>query len=187
METISDKTFERVHGLKKADYDNCLFKECDFSSGDLSETRFVECIFTDCNLLMANISKTMFADTKFIGCKMYGLKFETCVPFMIFRFDNCQLNHSSFYQTKIKHTIFKNCCLQDVDFTEADMGYVIFEECDLLNASFDNTNLEKADMRSAYNLLINPDQNRIRKAIFSLVSVTGLLNKFDIVVEGWNN
>lgn len=184
MKTIEHKTFERIHELEKADYDNCQFKECNFSNGDLSETRFVDCEFTDCNLLMANISKTMFADTKFTGCKMYGLKFETCAPFMVFRFDNCLLNHSSFYQTKIKHTVFKNCSLHDVDFAEADLGNAVFEECDLLNALFDNTNLEKADMRSAYNLSINPDHNKIRKAKFSLVSAVGLLTKYDIVIEG---
>lgn len=183
METIENKTFERIQELESADYDNCQFKECNFSNADLSEIRFVDCVFMNCNLSMADIRGTMFTDAKFTSCKMYGLSFDTCAALMTLCFDGCHLNHSSFYQTKIKHTVFKNCSLYNVDFTEADIRNTAFEKCDLLNAAFENTNLEKADMRFAVNLSINPERNRIRKAKFSLLSATGLLIKYDIIIE----
>lgn len=173
METVQDTTFERINNLAKNDYDNCRFNECNFANGDLSEMRFVDCLFEGCNMLLTNISKTMFADTKFVACKMYGLNFDTCASFLVFRFENCLLNHSSFYKTKIKHTVFKNCSLQDVDFGGSDLSNTVFDECDMLNALFDYTNLTKADMRSAYNLTLNPDSNTIHRAKFSITSAIG--------------
>jgi hypothetical protein len=51
--------------------------------------------------------KTAFRDIKFKGCKMLGLNFEDCNEFgLSFNFENCSLNHSSFYKIKV----FFNWC-----------------------------------------------------------------------------
>jgi uncharacterized protein YjbI with pentapeptide repeats len=77
----------------------------------------------------------------------------------------------------------KNCTLHEVDFTEADLSASTFDNCDLLNASFDKTILEKADFRTSYNYIIDPENNRIKKAKFSRNGIAGLLNKYDIEIE----
>jgi uncharacterized protein YjbI with pentapeptide repeats len=100
-----------------------------------------------------------------------------------FGFDDCTLSHSSFYQQKLKKIKFKNCRLDEVDFTLADLTEAAFIECDLRNASFDNTILEKADFRTAYNYIINPEQNKIRKAKFAAAGISGLLQQYDIQIE----
>jgi uncharacterized protein YjbI with pentapeptide repeats len=107
-------------------------------------------------------------------CNAFGLSFS---------FDNCQLNHTSFYNTKIKKTIFKNSQLQETDFVNCDLNSSIFENCDLGRATFENTNIEKADFRTAYNYSIDPEINQIKRARFSVLSVSGLLNKYDIEIE----
>lgn len=71
-----------------------------------------------------------------------------------------------------------------MDFTECDLAGAMFSECDLARATFDNTNLEKADFRSSYNYSIDPEKNRMKKAKFSLTGVVGLLDKYDIVIDG---
>jgi uncharacterized protein YjbI with pentapeptide repeats len=115
---------------------------------------------------------------------MLGLRFDTCKEFgLSFSFLNCVLDHASFYSMKIKNTVFKMCQLQSVDFTEADFTGAIFEQCDLLNATFEKTSIEKADFRTSYNYTIDPEMNRMKKARFSLSGVTGLLQKYDIVIE----
>ncbi|MBE0539484.1 MAG: pentapeptide repeat-containing protein, partial [Ignavibacterium sp.] len=58
-----------------------------------------------------------------------------------------------------------------------------FNDCDLRNAVFDNTNLSKCDFRKAYNYLIDPENNKISKAKFSIMGVPGLLTKYDIMIE----
>lgn len=109
-------------------------------------------------------------------CKMLGLHFENCDQLgLAVSFENCQLDHSSFYQMKLNHTTFLNTSLREVDFTETGLKNALLDQCDLLNAIFDNTNLEKADLSSAFNYSIDPENNRIRGAKFSLPSVVGLI------------
>lgn len=115
---------------------------------------------------------------------MLGLNFEQCSGFgLAFSFDDCIVNNSSFYQTKIKKTKFANTQLHEVDFTDCDIGQSVFDNCDLMNAKFENTNLEKTDFSSSFNYIIDPEINKIKKAKFSLPAVTGLLNKYDIEIK----
>lgn len=170
--------------MVKGEYEKCTFNNCDFSDSDLSEIRFSECEFIACNLSMAKLTKTAFRDVIFKNCKMLGLHFENCNEFdLLFRFENCVLNFSSFYKSKLKRTVFKNCQLQEVDFTESDMINSLFDNCDLALSIFENTIIEKADFRTSFNYSIDPEMNRIKKARFSIPRVVGLLHKYDIEID----
>jgi len=114
---------------------------------------------------------------------MLGLHFENCDQLgMTVRFEDCQLDRSSFYQVKLNHTVFLNTTLQEVDFTEADLRNTILDQCDLLNATFDNTNMERANLSTALNYSLDPENNRITGAKFSQPSVLGLLSKYQIEI-----
>jgi uncharacterized protein YjbI with pentapeptide repeats len=169
--------------LQYGAYECCSFMNCEFSKSNLAEISFIDCVFENCNLSMASLAKTILRDVKFLNCKMLGIHFENCNQFgLTVSFDNCNLSHSSFYQAKLKKTVFKNCNLQEVDFTETDISYSLLEKCDLADATFENTIMEKADFRSAFNYSINPEINRIKKAKFSLTGLKGLLGKYDIEI-----
>lgn len=71
----------------------------------------------------------------------------------------------------------------EVDFGRADLSSSAFNDCDLKNSIFDNSNLSKCDLRKAYNYVIDPDNNKISKAKFSLIGVPSLLTKYDILIE----
>ena len=115
---------------------------------------------------------------------MLGLLFDSCLQFgLSLSFDNCVLNHSSFFKTKLKKIVFKNSQLQETDFAECDLTSAIFAECDLFRASFVNSILEKADFRTAQNYSIDLERNKAKKAKFSLSGVSGLLAKYDISIE----
>jgi uncharacterized protein YjbI with pentapeptide repeats len=176
-----NKTLNQNDSLPKGEYENCIFNACNFGDRDLSEFKFIDCTFNACNLSMAQLNKTVFRDVIFKDCKMLGLRFDTCNEFgLSFSFDGCQLNHASFYRTKIKNTIFRNSQLQETEFTEADLTSAVFDHCNLMQAVFEHTTLEKADFRTAYNYSIDPEINRIKKAKFSILGVSGLLDKYDI-------
>jgi len=146
--------------------------------------KFTEVEFISCNLSLVKLERTAFRDVIVKECKMLGLHFENCNEFgLAFAFENCQLNHSSFYKTKIKKTNFKNSSLKETDFTECDLTSSVFENCDLAGATFENTVLAKADFRSSINYSIDPENNRIRKAKFSILGISGLLDKYDIDIE----
>jgi uncharacterized protein YjbI with pentapeptide repeats len=129
---------------------------------------YENCSFISCNFSNADFSKFSFTDCEFIDCNLS---------------DNCMLHLSSFYNRKLTKTNFTNCILHEVDFTSADLTQAVFTHCDLSGAIFDNTILEKADLRTAYNYDINPAHNRIKKARFSAAGISGLLHQYDIEIE----
>ena len=83
---------------------------------------------------------------------------------------------------KIKNTNFENSSLIDVDFTSTDLNNVVFKNCNLLKSLFNQSNLEKADFSTSFNYSIDPEINNIKKAIFSLQGVIGLLDKPQIKI-----
>jgi uncharacterized protein YjbI with pentapeptide repeats len=170
--------------LAVGDYENCAFISCDFSNSDLSDINFLECQFRECNLSLAALTRTSFREAKFINCKLLGLHFNDCNNLIItFEFEGCTLDLSSFYKLKLKNTRFKNSKINDADFTETDLSNSSFDNCDLQKTVFENTNLEGVDFRTAFNYSIDPEANRIKKAKFSVPSITGLLGKYDIEIE----
>jgi len=185
---VEDQTFDKIDftnkPLAKGDYDHCTFLHCDLSTVNLSEIKFVDCVFDGCNLSMAVMSTTVLRDLRFVNCKMLGVRFDQASAFgFACRFEGCALDHSSFYQMKIKKTEFLRCQLRQVDFSGADLSQSSFDGCDLADAAFDGTVLEKADLRKAFNYSIDPERNKVKKARFALEGVRGLLNKYDINIE----
>jgi len=185
---IESKTFDKTNftvvALPKGEYDNCTFTDCEFYTSDLTGINFTECSFNGCNLSLAKISQAAFKEVTFRECKLLGLHFENCNPFLFaIDFDRSTLNLSSFYQLNLKRCKFKKCSLQEVDFTEADLSALVLDHCDLAGAIFENSMLEKTDFRSTFNYTIDPEKNRMKKARFSLSGVSGLLNKYGILLE----
>jgi fluoroquinolone resistance protein len=186
-----NKTFDKINfeeiPLQKGEYENCTFNNCNFSNSNLSEIKFVDCIFNDCNLSNSKLMNTLFRDVKFKGCKMLGLGFDKCSDFgLSFIFDNCTLDHSTFFKKKIKQTLFRNSQLAETDFTDCDLSGSLFDNCVLTNARFEKTILEKADFSTSHHYSIDPEINKIKKAKFSLSQLPGLLEKYDIVIDKSN-
>ena len=185
---VVDKAFEALsianHPLKQGEYADCTFTNCDFSNAGLSKFVFSDCEFINCNLSMAALTKTALRNVRFIDCKMLGLNFENCNDFSLeMRFDRCAMDHSSFYKLNLKNTIFSHCKLREVDFAFCNLSGAVFDNCNLLGATFDDTMLEKTNFSTAINFQIDPEHNRIKKAIFSTHNLRGLLSKYDIRIE----
>lgn len=184
----SKQKFEHIdfteHDITGKEFEDCEFVHCNFSKSNLTDTIFSESSFTTCNLSMAEIANTAIRDVRFRDCKMLGLHFEHVNEFVFTPiFKNCILNMSSFTSLTMKNTTFVGCSLREVDFSDVDATGTVFDDCDLLGATFSNTTLEKADFRTAKNYSINPEQNKLKKARFSVPGVVGLLDQFNIIVE----
>lgn len=178
-----DRQFDGLNTLSCAEYEQCVFNECDLSECDLSAFKFVDSIFQHCNLSLTKIQNTAFRNVKFKHCKMLGLQFEDCASFgLAFSFEDCQLNHASFFKVKMPKTVFRDTPMIGVDFTGADLSGAVLANCNLSEAIFDLTNLEGADLYSAYNFSINPENNSVKMAKFSLFSLSGLLDKYEIEI-----
>lgn len=176
-ETFVERRFD-------GEYEACDFLGCDFSGADLSQAQFLDCSFHDCNLSLAVIVQTSWRSVHFKNCKLLGLRFDqsNAMGFSV-GFEQCLLDHASFYRLKLKKSVFRHCKLHEVDFAESDLSEAVFDHCDLSNAVFDNTTLEGADFRSATNYSIDPSKNRLKKAKFSLPHVLSLLDRYGIEIS----
>ena len=184
----SEETFEKLDlsakPLPKGTYEYCVFKACNLEKADLAHINFTECEFIDCNFSLANISDAKFQNVKFSGCKMLGLRFDQCNKFGFeVSFDTCILDHASFFNVRATNTVFKESSLVSVDFTDCDLTNSVFLKSNLLNAVFERTNLSKADLREAENFSIDPELNQLKKARFSSQGLSGLLDKYDLVIS----
>jgi uncharacterized protein YjbI with pentapeptide repeats len=92
------------------------------------------------------------------------------------------LDFSKFYTLKIKGTTFVDCSIIAVDFMSTNLTEVIFDNCDLYRSEFAKANASKANFKTSYNYTIDPTKTKIKKAVFSLADVKGLLFKHDIQV-----
>ncbi|MBZ0182146.1 MAG: pentapeptide repeat-containing protein [Melioribacteraceae bacterium] len=183
-----EKTFNKINftetPISKGEYEKCVFKNCNFFKGNLAEFIFIDCEFISCNLSMIEISSAAFNNAQFIDCKILGVHFETCNDFgFSVRFENCILDHSSFLGIKMNKTNFISCKMEEVDFAESDLTNSVFTDCDLKRAMFNRTNLTKADLSTSYNFSIDPEINKIKRAKFSVNNLSGLLDKYEIVIK----
>lgn len=169
--------------LVYGDYENCRFINCNFAKADLSEFSFVECEFENCDLSSCKLFDTTIRDVFFKGCKMLGLHFEHCNTFIFSaEFQECQLNFSSFYQMKVRNSRFADCSLQEVDFSKCDLEGTTFENSDLTGAVFIQSILKKTDFSTALNYRLDPEQNKVQGAKFSLHGLPGLLDKYEVEI-----
>lgn len=188
MEYIHDQTIGpdqlKDGSLPKAEYEQCSFENLDLSHQDLRQFKFVDCQFIRCNLSMVKTDGTALRACNFESCKLLGIRFEDCNPigFQV-HFRECLLDHSSFYGSKLKKTVFDQCQMTEVDFTDADLTAAGFPKSQLHGSIFNNSNLEQADFRTASGFQIDPQTNKLKKARFSQGSLEGLLSVFGIIVE----
>ncbi|PQJ11545.1 hypothetical protein CJD36_007020 [Flavipsychrobacter stenotrophus] len=181
--TIENTDFTE-QSLAGNEYTNCEFINCNFTNCDLKNTDLIECTFKGCNFSQAILNNTGIKGVQFTSCKLIGINFQVCSDFLFsIQFADCQLDYASFFQKKMKKTLFSCCSIKEADFEETDLTEAVFTNCDLLHTSFNKTILEKADLRTAYNYSLDPELNRIKKAKFSHHGISGLLSKYDIVID----
>lgn len=182
-QTYEGKKYHREN-LAAGEYERCRFQNCSFSHSDLSGRKFIECHFINCSFEGANINDVVFRNILFKTCKLLGLNFEKCEKLLFsMNCEGCQLDFTSFHKMRLKGMTFRDCSFREADFTEADLTGASLKHCDLERAVFKKTVLEKVDFRTSYNFSIDPENNSIKKAKFSLGSVAGLLDRYDIRIE----
>ncbi len=188
MEYFSEQDFDKnsflKENIKKAEYEGCTFRNCDFSRQHLSGFIFSDCRFMDCNLSLVSVKSSALKEIEFIDCKISGVDFSQVNPFLLeLKFVGSIVENCIFQDLGLKKTSFVNCSLKNTDFSGAKLTEAKFLDCDLSDATFDNTDLQKADFRTSKNFRINPTKNQLAGAKFSRNTIDGLLLDFKINIE----
>lgn len=182
-----DKTFNEVNYagqvIRGTEFNNCHFKKCDLTDGEFTLCKFIDCVFEDCNLSMIKWGRSTLNNTTFKSCKLLGINFSLCEDFLFSpRFEACMLDYSSFMSKKMPKTTFNRCSLKEVTFTQAILTGSAFDECDLTGTVFSGTDLTSVNFSTAFNYTIDPELNKLSKAIFTSSGLQGLLYKYNIKV-----
>lgn len=182
-----DETFQKLvlNGsvINHKEFQSCTFRNCDFSSSNLSRNKFLDCLFEECNLSMLQLDGSTLNDVNFKGCKIMGVNFSKGEDFLFgVGFENCILDYASFAGKKMVKTKFKRSSLKEVSFTQANLTGSVFDECDLLDTVFNRTDLSSVNFTTSYNIILDPELNNLKKAVFAMNQLEGLLTKYGIKV-----
>jgi fluoroquinolone resistance protein len=186
-----DQIFEQAQiereKLVRAEFADCKFVKCDFEAAIFDHCRFTHCKFRDCNLSLMQIPESSFPSTIFEKSKLIGVDWTqgnwSQVEFsQLDGFFDCVLSHSTFIGLELKGIQIKNCIANEVDFREADLSKVDFRGTDLTKSLFGNTKLVEADLSRARNYQIDPGNNNLKAAKFSLPEAMALLYCMEIEI-----
>lgn len=166
------------------DFENCTFHDCDFTGCSFQTVTFIDCTFFNCNFRETKINYVSLRGVFFTGCDFTNVNFAmTDQVIYEFHFRDCLLDYAKFYALKLKKMQFINCSLIAADFMGSDLTEVLFDNCNLRRAVFIDTVANKADFSTSYDYSINPEKNKLKKAVFATEGLKGLLEKYDIVVK----
>lgn len=185
---IHDKEFSGIDfdepSIKFRDFENCTFTDCDFRDCLFQTVSFIDCNFVGCNFADTKINYVSLRGVFFTKCNFTNVNFAmTDQVIFDFGFKDCLLDYAKFYALKLKKMQFINCSLVAADFMGCDLTEAVFDFCNLRHAVFIDTIAEKADFTTSYDFVIDPEQNKLKKARFSVEGLKGLLAKYDIVVK----
>lgn len=181
LETFTTTDFS-TEFLGRKEFEYCEFINCVFP--DLSNYIFRDCIFKGCNFSNMKTYQSVIQNCTFKDSKLLGLSFAAARDFSFeVHFENCILDYASFDKKNLNQSSFKNCKMHGVNLTQSNLSKCSFSNCDFFEALFSGTNLSGVDLRNSFNFLIDPDENKIKKAKFSLQGLPGLLYRHEIIVE----
>lgn len=164
-------------------FEKCVFKQLNLSKAVLAQASFINCRFENCNLWLVVLTGTKLNEVDFINCTVIGVDFGQCSAFGFFvSFRECQLDQSYFVDRNLKKTCFLDCSLKEVRFINCDLTGALFKHTNLELAVFVDNTLIQTDFATAYNITLDPDKNKLKKARFSLDELPGLLTKYELIV-----
>lgn len=165
-------------------FEECEFTGCFFLGGSFRDVTFNECVFRDCNLSNIPLMQANMGEVLFEECKLVGLDFSSCKKLLFsIKPDHCILQMCNFSNLKMNDLSFKGSQFMDCDFYETNLSDTDFSNCNLKGSLFEQCDLSGADFRQATNYTISPDQNKLKKAKFSMPEVLSFLAPLEIEIE----
>lgn len=166
------------------EFENCTFENCHFVKANLTAVAFMDCKFINCDFVIPNMTNTGIKTSDFRGCKLMAVDFSNCSNFMFSpSFQDCMINSCNFEGNKMANTQFFYCKVKETSFYYCDLSESRFDNTEFQNTTFQDCNLMKSDFTDALGYSINPFNNKLKNARFSLPEAQSFLYFLDIEVE----
>jgi fluoroquinolone resistance protein len=181
------RTFAKLdaaaHAFDGLEFDTCVFSECSFSGAALKRWHMTDCRFEDCDLTAARITTSRLRGVAFKNCRAGGVNWAGASSLDDLSFEHCVLDHGVFSGAKLPRFSAIDCRLRDADFAEADLRSAVFARSDLRGCRFFGADLSAADLRGAFDYLIDARQTKMKKTRVSLPEAVSLLSGLDVILE----
>ncbi|MBT3581770.1 pentapeptide repeat-containing protein, partial [bacterium] len=168
--------------FKDKEFINCTFLSCVFLECIFQTCTFNDCVFQKCDLSLAKLPNTRLMGVEFKRSKLVGINWLKTKMFSRVNFRECLINNCSFLSLNLTKIALIKCQVKDTSFAETNLSYAKCGESDFEKSIFLNTNLTGADFSAAINYNINPHQNKLKKAKFSLPDAINLLENLEITL-----
>lgn len=186
MKETQEKKFRDIsfEGGEPQSFLECQFEKCIFDRVDLSKWRFFDCKFVSCSFVVLKLENARFQGVSFIESKLMGVDFTLCDPtFFEICFQKSLLHSCNFAQMKLKGCSFTDSVLKECIFSQASCEKVSFARSSLAGSIFHQTNLEKADFTDAIEYGMDPVDNRLKGAKFSMPEAAELIKGLGVVLS----
>jgi len=182
-----ERTFEKLdasaHAFDDAEFDTCVFRDCSFAGAALKRWHLRDCRFENCDLTAARLTGSRLRGVSFKNCRAGGVNWAGASSLDDLSFVHCVLDHGVFTNAKLPRFSAVDCRAREADFAESDLRGAVFARTDLLGSRFFGADLSAADLRGAFDYLIDARQTKMKKTRVSLPEAVSLLAGLDVVLE----
>jgi fluoroquinolone resistance protein len=169
--------------IKDKEFQNCNFVRCNFLECSFERCSFEECSFYNCNLSLVKLISSRFITVNFHNSKLVGINWVKAATPLDVNFFECIINNSNFLGLGLRNINIIKCEAKETNFADANLKNAKFTSTNLEKSRFLNTNLIQANFTDAINYSINPNQNQLKKTIFTLPEAISLLQNLDIILK----
>jgi fluoroquinolone resistance protein len=181
-----NRKFENVIWEEKnivgKNFDHCQFYKCSLKGCFFEDCYFEKCTFEECDLSLIKFKDTSMSGVQINGSKAIGIVWHSANNPLSVNFNNSRISYANFFGKNLKKAKFINCIADEVDFTNCNLTQADFEGTELRNAIFSNCDLTQANFVKAVNYSINLNNNKTKKATFSLPEALSFLYSLDIIL-----
>ena len=186
-ERVFDKLQLKGSKTESKTFYACVFRNCDFTGASFRFCKFRDCAFESCNLSLAKVSASVFDGISFKNSKLAGVNWtEAEWPRITLsgppKFFNCVLSDCSFLGLRLAGAVIRDSLAKEADFREAVLSKADLTGTDFAGALFGGTDLCGANLAGARNYAINPKENKVKDARFSLPEAMALLYCLDVKI-----
>ncbi|MGO4292539.1 pentapeptide repeat-containing protein [Chitinophaga sp. RAB17] len=160
----------------------CQFYKCSLKECIFEDCSFERCTFEDCDLSLIQFRKTAFSRVVLQHSKAIGVAWHNARDPLTIDFHHSRISYCSFSGKNLKKGVFIHCQADEVDFSACNLSLANFTGTDLAGARFANTDLTQANFVGAQRYAINVQENKVRKAKFSLPDALALLDGLGVEI-----
>ena len=173
--------------IEDREFSQCSFTKCQFLNCQFKNCAFIDYAFTHCDISSLKVTGSRFITSRFEECKAIGIDWTKSSAFSLsLAFNKSVLDYSLFHRLEIADLQITDCRMREADFEDALIAKAHFEGSELMGTKFWHTDLRGANFAGAKGYAIDPRENKIKGATFSLPDALVLLELLEVKIEGFS-